>query len=461
MNGLINKFNKEGNHVAKNILIAFVLILLLAVPGISVSGVSTELTQAYCTSVLKGNWIVNSCTIPSGNSGEVPAGDSLVVLTDTAIVVNGTLTVNGTLNLGGGNVGTNSGGTIINNNIIEHRTSGEGLKNHGTLTNNGSLLVGYGATLGNYNVFTNAGNLTVYGAFNNLWIGTETYYASLINTGTGTLDVIKSGSNPGANFFASVKTSMTNQGTMTISAESTMSVRGSLTNHGTLTNKGTFSANSLTNSSTGTLYNDLYADWTCFDTNASLINEGLFTNRYYLTLIDLCIFTNKSTGSFSNTGITYVGQKKAEFSWDQSLGGSLVNEGSVSNTGSIILANNEWSEVLNANGAVITNSDAYSVLEVGVGSKVYNTGVIEHRRGVIRPGDLSFPNYTTGYIYNYSKTDGSDYGTLEKYCAGTITFDYAYIHPDPVDMCTGTIIIRKDTEPDGPTDFSFSGDLGE
>jgi hypothetical protein len=453
MKGLINKFYTAGNRIVRNILIAVVLILLLVVPGISVSGVSSDLTAAYCASPLNGTWNTNTCTISSGSSGTIPAGDALVIRTGTGLIVNGTLTVNGILELNGGSTGTNASGTIINNGSINHLTPGEGLKNYGTFNNNGSLSIVNGALLGNYNVFTNAGSLTVYGEFGNYSTGTGVN-GSLTNTGTGTFSIMKSDSSPGGYFFGSVNTSITNQGTLTISAGSTMSVRGSLTNHGTLTNKGTFKAKNLTNSSTGTLYNDIYADWTCFETTApTLINEGSFTNRYYLTLIDECTFTNKGTGTFFNTGITNVGQIKAEFPWDTRLGGSLVNEGSISNTGSIILANNEWSEVLNANGAVITNSDTYSVLEVGDGSKVYNTGVIEHKRGVIRPGDEYFPNYTTGYIYN------SD-GTLNKYCAGSITLDYAYINPDPVDMCTGTIIIRKDTVPDGPTDFSFSGDLG-
>jgi hypothetical protein len=437
-----------GALMAKKLVIVGFLILLVAAPAISVYGADSPLDESYCASPLKGNWSANTCTIPAGSSGEVPAGDSLWILTGTGIIVNGTLTVNGTLNLGGGNLGTNSGGIITNNGVIEHRTSGE-VNNYGAFNNNGSLLVAYGATLVNYNAFTTANSLIVYGELDN--------YSSFTNTGT--VNLSKSAGDPiGGIFFASVNTSTTNQGTLTISAGSTMSVRGSLTNHGTLTNKGTFRAKNLTNSSTGTLYNDLNADWKCFETtNPSIINEGSFTNRYYLTLVDECIFTNKSTGTFSNTGITYVGQKKAEYPWDTRLGGSLVNEGSVSNTGSIILANNNWSEVLNANGAVISNSDAYSVLEVGVGSKVFNTGVIEHKQGVIRSGDLSFPNYTTGYIYNYSKTDGTDYGALNKYCAGTITFDYAYIDPDPVDMCTGTIVIIKNTESHFSDDFSFTG----
>ena len=105
---------------------------------------------------------------------------------------------------------------------------------------------------------------------------------------------------------------------------------------------------------------------------------------------------------------------------------------------------------------MISNLDSYSLLELGSGSRVFNAGLIEHKKGVIRPGASS-----PGRIDNFSKTDLSVYGTLNKYCDGSITLDYYYIEPDPVDLCVGTIVIKKDTVPDGPADFSFSGDLGD
>jgi hypothetical protein len=66
MKGLFNQSHKEGNQVAQKIFIAVVLILLLVVPGISVSGVSTTLNETYCASQLKGTWSGNTCTIPVG-----------------------------------------------------------------------------------------------------------------------------------------------------------------------------------------------------------------------------------------------------------------------------------------------------------------------------------------------------------------------------------------------------------
>jgi hypothetical protein len=86
---------------------------------------------------------------------------------------------------------------------------------------------------------------------------------------------------------------------------------------------------------------------------------------------------------------------------------------------------------------------------------VYNAGLIEHKKGVIKPGTTG-----AGAIFNHSKTDGTDLGTLNKYCEGQITLSYENINPDPVDLCFGIIVIQKNTVPDDATDFSFSGGLG-
>ena len=440
--------------MGKRIAAMVVLILMVAAPAAPVYGANVTL-DTYCASSLNGSWnsTFQRCTIPAGNSGQVLPGDTLAVFAGQSIVVNGTLTVGGTLTLQGGMLANY--GMLANNRSLNHQSSGvSDFLNYGTLTNNAALTVYSGATFTNYNLLTNAASLTVDGELTNTFIPSTGPYGSFTNTAAGTLLLSNSsGASDQGTFFASLGTSNTNHGTMTIDdAHSAMYVDGSLTNHGEILNKGTFKAVSLTNSSTGRLYNDTYADWTCGGSSApGLVNEGVFTNRYILNLIENCTFTNKSGGSFVNYGATYVGKPLATtVSY-----GSLVNQGAVNNYGSIILPNSPFSEVHNDNNAVITNDDPYSVLELGSGSRVFNAGLIEHKRGVIRPG-ASGP----GRIDNYSKTDFSDYGTLNKYCAGSITLDYDYIEPDPVDLCVGTIVIKKDTVPDGPANFSFSGGLG-
>ena len=428
-----------------------VVILTALVPVSSVKGVSTTLTQSYCASPLNGNWATNGvCTIPAGSSGVIPTGDELVLNEYTQIIVNGTLTVNGKFTLQGGTLGTNSGGTLTNNGAIEHRTSTTGgLNNFGTFNNNASLLVATGAYFANYNAFTNSATLTINGEF-------DTYAqagvnGSFTNTNTGVINIMS-----GGYYFGGPNTSTVNNGTININrnsstyAQGTMSVHGSLTNASSITNLGIFRAKNLTNTNTGTLLNESYGDMKCSESFSSFINEGTFTNRYLFQLSDGCIFTNKSTGTFNNMGITYIGEVIGT-----SIGvGTLLNEGTVNNTYQIILV--AWGvdagiKFHNENGAVITN-DSGGVIELGKSSHLYNTGLIEHKNGVIKGGTTG-----DGILANYrweNPWDG-DPGVINKYCAGSILV--GVYGPAPIDLCAGTIVINKSTESYLWDDFTFTG----
>jgi hypothetical protein len=156
------------------------------------------------------------------------------------------------------------------------------------------------------------------------------YYGSFTNQADGTVNLVESG-----HFWASISTTNANHGMITIEkANASMHFQGPLTNTGRIENRvGSFLAISLTNTSTGVLYNDVYATWTCGDSDWSkLDNEGVFTNRYILNINHKCVFTNKVGATLENQGNTYIGETSG-----YAPSGTLLNQGSVSNTGKIIL----------------------------------------------------------------------------------------------------------------------------
>ena len=163
------------------------------------------------------------------------------VLTGQSIIVDGTLTVNGTLDFAGRHAANNRGGTLINNGSLNHRTPVGRLDRFRTSARSpttGRSQWTAGATLKNYNVFTNAATLTVKGQLVNTVSSPRAPYGSFTNTGTLLLSNSSGASDQGT-FFAASDTSNTNHGTMTINdAHSAMYMPGSLTNHGEIPTRG-------------------------------------------------------------------------------------------------------------------------------------------------------------------------------------------------------------------------------
>jgi len=58
----------------------------------------------------------------------------------------------------------------------------------------------------------------------------------------------------------------------------------------------------------------------------SLINQGVFTNKYFLNLMDNCAFTNSSGAKFYNYGATYVGK----------MVGTSISAGLLFNQGEVV-----------------------------------------------------------------------------------------------------------------------------
>ena len=452
MKHLLNRLCKRNELRVNKIVFLMVMIFMVLLPATPVH--AADLVGS-CVSLLKGTWSSNVCTIPVGNTGEVPSGVTLGVALGETIDVKGTLNINGILELQGGTLSnngtTNNNGTI--NNYSPPTAQQYGLKNYSTLNNNGSILITETTTLYNYGVFINAdtkaANLNIKGEFDNRY--TPPYSGAFTNKASGLLNITVNGA-----YLAAQYTSTTNYGEIKIDGANAEIDIYSLTNHGTINNLGgTFQAVDLTNSNTGILYNDIYSNWTCGNSDWSkLTNEGSFTNRYIFNINHKCVFTNNSGATLDNQGNTYIGETNGD-----SPSGTLLNQGSVSNTGKIILMG--WGvdsgvRLHNDNSGVITNVIG-SVIELDLNTKLYNTGLIEHK-GVIQPGSSG-----SGVFVNsrWESPYEGDPGIINKYCAGSITLPSGnYFGPAPVNMCTGTIVIRKDTVPDGPTNFSFSGGLG-
>ena len=377
MEHLVNKFYEGNALMVKRIAFVIVMILLVLLPTAPVH--AADLATS-CTTLLKGGWSSNVCTIPVGITGEVPSGVTLGVQLGETIDVKGTLNINGSLSLQGGTL-SNNGTTNNNGNIDNYSTPTAqqyGLKNYSTFNNNGSITITANTVLYNFGVFINAdakgASLIVKGEFDNLYV--SGYSGAFTNQALGSLSLFDSGS-----YIADQFTSTTNYGKIEINGSNAKIEVYSLTNHGTINNLGgTFIGVDLTNSSTGTMFNDLYANWTCGTSDSSkLDNEGSFTNLYYLYINHKCVFTNKSGATFLNKGITYIGENDGTAPF-----GKLLNQGTVTNSGEsakIILTSNgtntEGVYLLNDNDAVITNAQG-GVIELGLYSGLYNTGTIEH-----------------------------------------------------------------------------------
>ena len=156
------------NRWASLVLVS--VLLLLVLPPRQARGYNGALTQAYCEGTLNGNWVSGSsfdtCTIPSGNTGEVPSGDILTLMYETGpynyqdiVVESGaTLNVNGKLECHTGvltNKGTlNVGAYDRSNGYISVQARAADplypgkLINEGTVTNNGLISAGRDGTVG-------------------------------------------------------------------------------------------------------------------------------------------------------------------------------------------------------------------------------------------------------------------------------------------------------------------------
>ena len=140
-------------RAVRGLSVALLLALLVVLPALEARG---QLDQDYCRDYLNGTWTPGTytCTIPSGTTGAVPAGDTLILqeLYDIVVSAGATLNVNGTIWMQPGNIYNSgalnivAGGEIVVYGRIDGWGNAGRIDNSGTFTNEGTLTV-YGSTL--------------------------------------------------------------------------------------------------------------------------------------------------------------------------------------------------------------------------------------------------------------------------------------------------------------------------
>ncbi len=267
------------------------------------------------------------------------------------LVNNGTITNSNALN-NGGSIAIEAMGTLSTSGTTSNQSTGS-ITNAGTIT---TLELGTFTNAGTITMDT-TGTLSTSGTTNNQPTG------SIINAGTVT--TLESGtlSNEGAitiNAMATLSTPGTtnNQATGIINNSGTVTIP----EIGTLTNFGTFTNTNATITNAGTLVNNTNANFEFTDNTSmhSFTNQATLTNHGTFTLALSSSFTHPSTAIITNTGafnITFFSNRSILF----------ISQGTINNHGALSVMKNRGLVTFNNEGMLLNTNELNLRLYRGTG----------------------------------------------------------------------------------------------